>query len=186
MTDPRNPFIVERDVPIGTGVEQETREALERLARTLEGQLVALRHLSFKFEVQEIVLTGGRHQWLNETTAELERAVAAVQASDADLRLALSAGAVALGLSPEATVREVAATVPEPWGYIFDQHRTELQQSLERVAALSRANRKLLAHGHAATVAALSFLGVESPSSYDASGALTSAGGSLGLLDARA
>ena len=186
MTGPGNSFIAGPDVPIGMGVEPVTREALERLARSLEEQLVALRHLSFKFEVQEIVLSGGRHQWLNETTAELERAVAAVRASDGHLRQALGAGAVALGLSPEATVREVAVAVPEPWGYIFDQHRAELQQSLDRVATLSRANRKLLAHGHAATVAALAFLGVEAPTSYDASGALTPAGGSLGLLDARA
>ncbi len=167
-------------------MEPLTREALERLARSLEEQLVALRHLCFKFEVQEIVLSGGRHQWLNETTAELERAVADVRGCDADLRQALVAAGVALGLSPEATVREVAVTAPEPWGYIFDQHRTELQQLLDRVGALSRANRKLLAHGHAATVAALAFLGVEAPTSYDASGALTPTGGSLGLLDARA
>jgi hypothetical protein len=167
-------------------VEPLTREALERLARSLEEQLVALRHLCFKFEVQEIVLSGGRHQWLNETTAELERAVADVRGCDADLRQALVAAGVALALSPEATVREVAVTAPEPWGYIFDQHRTELQQLLDRVGALSRANRKLLARGHAATVAALAFLGVEAPTSYDASGALTPTGGSLGLLDARA
>lgn len=167
-------------------VEPVTREALERLARCLEQQLVALRRLCFKFEVQEIVLSGGRHQWLNETTAELERAVTDVQSSDPDLRRALAAAAVALGLSSEATVREVAMAAPEPWGYIFDQHRTELRQALDRAGALSRANRQLLARGQAATTAALALLGAEAPTSYDASGALSPAGGSLGLLDARA
>ncbi|MGH9082208.1 MAG: flagellar export chaperone FlgN [Acidimicrobiales bacterium] len=163
-----------------------TRGALERLASCLDEQLSALRQLCFKFEVQEIVLSGGRHQWLNETTSELERAVATVQGCDRALRGALSRGAVALGLSPEATVREVAAAAPEPWGYIFGQHREDLQRSIERVAQLSRTNRQLLARGHAATVSAMQFLGADVPSGYDASGSAAPVSGSVGLLDARA
>lgn len=163
-----------------------TRGALEVLARCLDDQLAALRHLCFKFEVQEIVLSGGRHQWINETTGELERAVHAVHDADRALRSALSRGAVALGLSPEATVREVAAVAPEPWGYIFGQHRSDLQQSIEQAGRLSRNNRQLLARGHAATVAALAFLGAEVPTSYDASGATKPMSGSVGLLDTRA
>lgn len=163
-----------------------TRGALERLARCLDEQLAALRHLCFKFEVQEIVLSGGRHQWLNETTAELERAVVAVHATDQALRDALAKGAVALGLSPEATVREVAEVAPEPWGYIFGQHREELQRSVDRVAQLSRTNRQLLARGHAATVTAMQFLGAEVPTGYDAAGNAATVTGSVGLLDARA
>ncbi len=163
-----------------------TRGALERLARCLDEQLAALRHLCFKFEVQEIVLSGGRHQWLNETTAELERAVTTVHATDQALRDALAKGAVALGLSPEATVREVAEVAPEPWGYIFGQHREDLQRSVDRVAQLSRTNRQLLARGHAATVTAMQFLGADVPSGYDAAGNAATVSGSVGLLDARA
>ena len=163
-----------------------TRGALERLARCLDEQLAALRHLCFKFEVQEIVLSGGRHQWLNETTAELERAVAAVHATDQALRDALAKGAVALGLSPEATVREVVEVAPEPWGYIFGQHREDLQRSVDRVAQLSRTNRQLLARGHAATVTAMQFLGADVPTGYDAAGNAATVSGSVGLLDARA
>jgi hypothetical protein len=61
-----------------------------------------------------------------------------------------------------------------------------MQELLERVGQLSRTNRQLLARGHAATVAALSFLGAQAPSSYDASGNLAPVSGSVGLLDARA
>ncbi len=182
----RNPFTGTPDLPITSAVEPPTRAALERLARCLEEQIAALRHLSFKFEVQEIVLAGGRQQWLNETTAELSAAVARVQRTDGLLRETLRAGALSLGLSPESTVREVAVAAPEPWGYIFDQHRTELRLSVDRVATLSRANRTLLARGLAATVAALSFLGVETTTAYTASGTIAPAGGSVGLLDARA
>ncbi|MGH9088505.1 MAG: flagellar protein FlgN [Acidimicrobiales bacterium] len=163
-----------------------TRGALERLARCLDEQLSALRHLCFKFEVQEIVLSGGRHQWLNETTGELERAVHRVHDTDRALRAALAQGAVALGLSPESTVREVADAAPEPWGYIFGQHREDLQRSIDRVAQLSRTNRQLLTRGHAATTSALQFLGADVPTGYDATGNAAPATGSVGLLNARA
>ena len=118
--------------------------------------------------------------------AELERAVRAVHVTDRALRDALAKGAVALGLSPEATVREVAGAAPEPWGYIFGQHREDLQRSIDRVAQLSRTNRQLLARGHAATVSAMQFLGADVPSGYDAAGNAAPVSGSVGLLDTRA
>lgn len=167
-------------------MEPATRATLERLALCLGQQVAALRHLCFKFEIQEVILTSGRHKWLDETTAELERAVASLHGTDRTLREALEKAAVAVQLSPESTVREVAAAVPEPWSYVLEEHRKGMQELLERVGQLSRTNRQLLARGHAATVAAMSFLGAQVPSSYDANGQLAPVSGSVGLLDARA
>jgi hypothetical protein len=167
-------------------VEPATRASLERLALCLGQQLTALRHLCFKFEIQEVVLTSGRQKWLDETTAELERAVDSLQETDRALRDALQRAAVAVNLSPEATVREVAAAVPEPWSYVLDEHRNGMQQLIDRVSQLSRSNRQLLARGHAATVAAMSFLGAQVPSGYDSRGQMAPVSGSVGLLDARA
>lgn len=167
-------------------MEPATRASLERLALCLGQQLTALRHLCFKFEIQEVVLTSGRQKWLDETTAELERAVDSLQGTDRELRDALQRAAVAVSLSPEATVREVAAAVPEPWSYVLDEHRNGMQQLIDRVTQLSRSNRQLLARGHAATVAAMSFLGAQVPSGYDAHGQIAPVSGSVGLLDARA
>jgi hypothetical protein len=167
-------------------VDVGTLSALERLARCLEDQLAALQHLSFKFEVQEAVLGSGRQRWLDQTTRELELSVDALHGTDTALRAALSTTAIAVGLSPEATVREIAAAVPEPWSYVFTEHRASLQAAVERVARSSRTNRRLLAAGYAATAAALAFLGAQVPVGYDATGAPTPVTGSLGLLDARA
>jgi FlgN protein len=152
----------------------------------LNDQQAALRQLCFKFEVQEVVLTSGRQQWLGEMTSELELAVAQLHSTDRALRSALQQAAVAIGLSPEATVREVALAAPEPWGWVFDQHRSDVQQLIERVGQLSRSNRQLLARGHAATLAAISFLGGQEPYGYDARGQVVPLTGSVGLLDARA
>ncbi|MGH8979971.1 MAG: flagellar export chaperone FlgN [Acidimicrobiales bacterium] len=167
-------------------MESGTRAALERLALCLGRQVASLRHLCFKFEIQEVVLTSGRQKWLGETTAELELAVADLHEHDQALRVALVAAAVAVGLSPESTVREVAARVPEPWSYVLEEHRKGMHELLERVGQLSRTNRQMLARGHAATVAAMSFLGAQVSSGYDASGRPSPASGSVGLLDARA
>lgn len=167
-------------------MEPATRATLERLALCLGQQVAALRHLCFKFEIQEVVLTSGRQKWLGETTAELEQAVAALHERDQAVREALAAAAVAVKLSPESTVREVAAAVPEPWNYVLEEHRKGLHELLERVGQLSRTNRQLLARGHAATTAALSFLGAQVSSGYDDKGRPSPATGSVGLLDARA
>jgi hypothetical protein len=167
-------------------VDSVTQSALEGLAGSTERQIAALRRLAFKFEVQQMMLSGGRSMWLDETLAELEGAIADVQHADREFRSSLGEAAVGLALSPESTLREVAGVAPEPWGYIFDQGRDELQRSVDRVSALCTENRKLLARGYLATGAALSLLGVDTGSSYRPDGAPSRAEGSANLLNAKA
>lgn len=167
-------------------MDSVTQSALEALAGSTERQIAALRRLAFKFEVQQMMLSGGRSMWLDETLAELEGAIADVQSADRSFRVSLGEAAVGLALSPESTLREVAGMAPEPWGYIFEQGRDELQCSIERVGALCTENRKLLARGYLATGAALSLLGVETGTSYRADGAPARPEGSANLLNAKA
>jgi len=142
--------------------------------------------LRFKFEVQQMMLSGGCTTWVSETTEELEAAIDEVHECDAHFRVALSAAAAARDLSPESTLREVAAAVEEPWNYIFQQGRDELKRSVERVSALCGENRKLLARGYLATSAALSLLGVQTTTAYDASGAPVSSQSSANILNTKA
>ncbi|MCU1492398.1 MAG: flagellar protein FlgN [Acidimicrobiaceae bacterium] len=159
---------------------------LEALATTIATQIDALSRLRFKFEVQQMMLSGGCTTWVSETTQELEAAIDAVQDSDAVFRAALSRAATSLSLSPESTLREIAAAVEEPWTYIFGQGRDELKRSVERVSILCGENRKLLARGYLATTAALSLLGVETTTAYDASGAPVSTQQSANILNTKA
>jgi hypothetical protein len=167
-------------------VEPARSAPLEALALAVAGQTDALSRLRFKFEVQQMMLSSGSNSWIAETTGELEAAIDAVQVSDAEFRGALSAAAVAVSLSPESTLREVAAAVDEPWSYIFRQGREELQRSIERVTSLCAENRKLLARGYLATSAALSLLGVEINTSYDATGAPVGRSTSANILNTKA
>lgn len=163
---------------------------LEALAGAVARQSEALAHLRFKFEVQQVMLAGGRSSYITETTDELREAIEQVQRADAEFRGCLSrAAARSLGLSPESTLREVAKAAGEPWRYIFEQGRDELRRSIERINALCTENRKLLARGYLATSEALALLGVGGGgggAAYDASGAAIASVGGAAILDAKA
>jgi len=161
--------------------------ALQDLADRTETQLATLRLLSFKFEVQHMMLAGGRTVWFDETALELEQAIVAVRDAEAPFRTALARAAGAVGLPLTATLGEVGQAAPEPWGYIFDQGRAELRQLAVDVQGQCNENRKLLARGQMATTQALQLLGIDTSPSYDASGEMTiGRRGSMNLLNARA
>ncbi len=167
-------------------MDTTSRACFESLSRCLEAQIDAAEQLCFKFEVQGMLLASGRHRFLSNTTSELESAAARLEQTDRALRAALTRAAAVVGLSPESTLREVAASAPEPWSFIFGQHRETLFGLIEEVRKLSGMNRRLLASGQAAIHSALSFLGAEVPTGYTASGTAPVASGSARLLDARA
>ncbi len=167
-------------------VEPMNDGPLETLARAIAAQTDTLGHLRFKFEVQQMMLTGAGSTWVSETTRELEGAISAVQESDEEFRVALAEAAAFLAVSPESTLREVAAVAPEPWNYIFRQGREELKTAVERVGALCGENRKLLARGYLATSAALAMLGVDSATSYDATGTPVISARSANILNTKA
>ena len=143
---------------------------LEALATSVSDQLTALGHLEFKFEVQQMMLFGGRGVWVDETTRDLETAIADVHRADRTFRQALQGAARHLGISPESTLREVSERAEEPWAYIFTQGRHELRKAITRVDELCAQNRKLLVRGYVATTEALAMLGVSDPTGYDEHG----------------
>jgi hypothetical protein len=153
-------------------MEADNEHGFDELAMAVGRESDALAHLRFKFEVQQLMLAGGQGIWLNETTHELEAAIAAVQGADAGFRAALQRSAISLGLSPESTLREVAEVVGEPWHYIFEQGREDLRCAVERIGLLCDENRKLLARGYSVVSEALTLLGAAPAGSvYDATGA---------------
>ena len=160
---------------------------LEALAVGVAAETEALARLRFKFEVQQMMLSGGRAAYLDETTRELEAAIAEVHHADAQLRQRLAAASRALELAPESTLREVAAAAGEPWRYIFEQGRDDLRRAVDAIGRLCAENRKLLARGYLATSEALALLGVETAgTSYDASGAPTRGRAAAAILNTRA
>lgn len=166
-------------------MEFVTDPTLESLASAVADQIAALGHLQFKFEVQQMMLVGGRGTWVDETTRDLELAIQAVHRADLVFRQSLLEAARSVDLSPESTLREVANVVGEPWSYIFSQGREELRKAVARIDELSAENRKLLARAYFATAEALAMLGVNTNAAYDANGAPVTTSPSI-ILNAKA
>ena len=178
-------FNFDAEMPYLSGMEFVSDAILEELAAAVTGELTALSHLRFKFEVQQMMLFGGRGAWIDETTEDLERAIADVQGADEVFRRCLATAARRLGLSPESTLREIADGAVEPWSYIFAQGREDMQRAIARVGQLCTENRKLLAQGYLATTQALSLLGVATPGAYTEDGSVEAPPTSI-ILNAKA
>jgi len=163
----------------------EPSNALEHLASRIEDQLDVLRHLCFRFEMLHAVVVAGKQEWLPESNTDLGQALGALQESDLRFRSALAEAAVSIGLSPESTLREVAAAVPEPWDFIFGKHREEIARWATRAGALARANTQLIRKFLAAANSALALLGGEAPLGYDETGSEGTVTGSIGLVNTR-
>ncbi len=160
-------------------------KALERLAMRLERQLDALRHACFRFEVLKAVVADGKQEWLPESNADLAQALGALQKNDRELRTSLADAARSLGLSPEATLREVAVAAPEPWDFVFARHREAVERWARQAEELGRACNQILRTLLATLHAALTMIGGEAPVGYDETGGQGPVTGSIGLVNAR-
>ncbi|CAN5507264.1 hypothetical protein BH10ACT10_BH10ACT10_15510 [soil metagenome] len=121
----------------------------EDLASVLWRERDLLELLLFKLEVEQLVLTSGMPQWLaiaaNEVAAVLQ------EVRDTELRRALVVDACAseLGLSPSASLNEIAVASEEPWQAIWLNHRKAFTTFAVHISVMSEGNRMLLTAGPA-------------------------------------
>lgn len=164
---------------------EPSNAALEHLASRIEDQLDVLRDLCFRFEMLQAVIFASKQEWLPESNADLGRALNALQDSDRWFRSSLAEAAVTLGLSPESTLREVAAAVPEPWDFIFGKHREDIAHWATRAKDLGQTNNQILRKFLSAANAALALIGGDAPFGYDETGSEGPVTGSIGLVNTR-
>ena len=158
---------------------------LELLAMRIESQLDALRHACFRFEVLKAVVAAGKQEWLPESNADLAQALRALRQSDREFRTVLADAARSLGLSPEATLREVAVAAPEPWDFVFAKHREAVEQWARQADELGRTCNQILRKLLSTLNAALTMIGGEAPIGYDETGGQGPVTGSIGLVNTR-
>jgi flagellar biosynthesis/type III secretory pathway chaperone len=145
---------------------------LDHLSICLWDEQAALEDLAFRLEQELLVLTSGRHQWLNRTTAEV--AVALNRLGDLEKRRLEISRSVAeeLGVTGDATLSALAeASVPDDAKTLRD-HRQRLRDLLGLVQGLAERTRFVLARNLAATNDALACMGATPVSAYDAGGAV--------------
>ncbi|MBK7722238.1 MAG: flagellar export chaperone FlgN [Austwickia sp.] len=103
-----------------------------------------LELLTYKLEVQHVLIETGRARWMGRSTREID--VVLQEMREAELMRAVDAGPVcdALGLSPDTPLSDIAAAAPIPWNSVLDEHRTALTKATRELATLSRSNSDML------------------------------------------
>jgi hypothetical protein len=111
--------------------------ALREISDILWRERRLLEVLEFKLEEERLLAEAGRVRWLHRATREVALVRGELRRAELERALAVSAAAEDLGIESPSTLRELAAAVPEPWGGIFERHRTALLRAAEVVTELS-------------------------------------------------
>jgi len=118
---------------------------LPEFSLTLWRQRRLLDALLYRLEVQELLLTSGRHRWLPNATRELEAVIAKLRRHELVRAVQASALARELGLPPDPTLRMITEAAPPPWCEILREHHIALLGLSGQVADLADRLRDELA-----------------------------------------
>lgn len=146
--------------------------ALSNLSSGLWRIQELLELLTYKLEVQHVLIESGRSRWMGRSTREI--AVVLAEMREAELMRAVDAGPVCmvLGLAEDTPLSEIAATAPHPWNQVLDEHRAALTTATQELSRLNRRNSEMLAASYQAVQETLGRFNHSSESStYTAPGA---------------
>ncbi len=122
--------------------------------------------LLFKLEEEQLLLSAGRTRWLGHATREVEMVLAEMKRAELGRAVEVEAVAVSLGLSPQASLRELSEAAPAPWNDILREHRLAFLTTTEEITALAQSNRELLATGYRAARETLMSFSEPEPTTY--------------------
>lgn len=125
--------------------------SLSDISAALLREQALLEMLLFKLEEEHLLLAAGRTRWLAAATREVEAVLSEIRRCELVRATLVAAEAPGLGLSVNPSLRELAEAAPEPWDYLFAQHRTSFLEIADEISAQASANKQLLARGAAAT-----------------------------------
>lgn len=156
--------------------------SVDELSNALWKERELLDTLLFKLEEEELVIAQGRTRWLARAAREVELVLDRMR--DAEVGRAVDAQSVAreLGLDDGASLLEIAAAAPEPWGDMLRSHHVALSAVTAEIGALSHSNHELLQHALRSTREAL--LGLDATASeYNPRGETRSDASASFILD---
>lgn len=104
-----------------------------------------LELLQFKLTEEQLLVAAGRVRWLPSATREVELIMIELQRAELTRAVAVDELAVDLGLSPNASLGELAAAAPDPWNGVFERHRHALDMAVQEVNDLADQSHRLLA-----------------------------------------
>jgi hypothetical protein len=161
-------------MPFVPDVSTETpMKSYEELSRQLWRQRRLIETLLFKLEVERLLLATGKIRWLDAATVEVGVVLDQIRHEDlAREAMPLATIRRELDLDVEATLTDIIAAAPEPWGEIYRDHQTALLAYIGEVEAAAASNRELLQRGLRSTQTFLSSLHTTAPADgYSRTGA---------------
>ncbi len=130
-------------------------EALDGLSSALWEERRLLDELRFRLEEERLVAAGNGHEWLASAHHQVEAAARQLQVAELLRAVWAEHVAAAAGLDSMPTLRQLAASFPEPWDLVLEGHLVALTAAAAAVRGAEARNRLLRdgpeRGGHAAT-----------------------------------
>lgn len=129
--------------------------SLSELSSILWRTRELLELLLFKLEEEQLLLAAGPSRWLAHATREVEVVLEELRVGEVARAAHSQAAAVALHLSPDASLAQIADHAPEPWSDLLHDHRRAFLTLTGEITALAATNREMLSAGQRAAREAL-------------------------------
>ncbi|WP_223163713.1 flagellar export chaperone FlgN [Nocardioides humilatus] len=156
---------------------------MEKLSLILWRERELMELLSYKLEVERLVLASGRTRWLINATREIEDVLATIRETEVLRAVAADEAAADLGLSADSSLATLAAAAPDPWGSLLLEHRDAFVAAAREIAQLSEDNHELLTAGFRSARATLLGIVGAGPEGYTQDGAAVVGAPRTGLVD---
>ena len=143
---------------------------MDRLSQILWRERELLGTLSYKLEVERLVLASGRTKWLVNATREIEELIDTMRETEVLRAVAADEAAEELGLTPNPSLTALADASSEPWRSILLDHRDALVAVAREIAETSEDAKGLLTAGYRSARETLLSIGGSSTEGYTPSG----------------
>src|SRR5687767_1799822 len=147
--------------------ERAAAVGLPELSAVLWKERHLLELLLFKLETEQLLLAAGRSRWLARASGEVEMVLGELKHTELERAVATTGAAGGLGLSGDASLRELADAAPAPWRNLLTEHRSAFLALTDEVSELVRTNRELLGRGQRAVHQILAGIGAEGTEAND-------------------
>jgi hypothetical protein len=141
---------MEREAPMS-----RKTAVLTAVSDALWMQRETLQTLLYRLVCEKLVLTSGSCHWLPRADDDVRAAVDQLRGGEVIRAAEVEELTRILGLDPDASLADLAAAVPEPWGTLLTDHRTVLRSLAAQVQAVADENQQLLDAASQAVAAVL-------------------------------
>jgi hypothetical protein len=127
-------------------MDSQTKE-LSEFCGVLWREREIVERVLYKIVVQQLVLNTGQTLWLPQANTEIELAVNDLRVVEVMRNAEFDTLATRMGLAAGASLAELAAIAPEPWGSILGEHRDALRELTAEIERTAQENRALITVG---------------------------------------